>query len=234
MYIFFYYFLLFFIYSVLGWIIETINVSFTEQKFVNRGFLIGPYCPIYGWGAIFMILYLTQYKDNMLTVFILACVICSVLEYVTSYVMEKLFKTRWWDYSNRKFNLNGRICGMNSILFGLCGILVIYIVQPILIWLFSYFSNNAFLILTIIFLSIYITDTIISFNVVNRFKKTITYIDLKKDSTQEFSKMVLDVIKENHRVLQKRLFKAFPDIDLKKLAAIKEEITEELKDLLKK
>ena len=108
---------------------ETIFVGIQKKRIVDRGFLIGPYCPIYGVGALVMIFYLTQYKDNILTVFILGVVICSLLEYFTSYVMEKLFKTRWWDYSNNKFNLNGRICGFNSLLFGIAGVLVIYFVQ---------------------------------------------------------------------------------------------------------
>lgn len=106
------------IYSVIGWCLETTLVFINTKNFINRGFLIGPYCPIYGFGAVLMILYLTQYRDNILTVFILGAVTCSVLEYLTSYFMELLFKTRWWDYSNHKFNLNGRICGQNSLLFG--------------------------------------------------------------------------------------------------------------------
>ena len=122
----------FIIYSIIGWIVETSYVYISTKKFVDRGFLVGPYCPIYGSGAVLMILYLTQYKDNILTVFILSTVICSILEYLTSYIMEVLFKTRWWDYSTQKFNLNGRICGKNSLLFGLAGILVIYIIHPVI------------------------------------------------------------------------------------------------------
>ena len=127
------YFLLFFIYSVVGWAIETCYIFLTRDKLVNRGFLIGPYCPIYGAGAIAMIFYLSQYKDNALTVFLLGSLICSVIEYVTSYLMEKIFKARWWDYSRLKFNLNGRICLQNAILFGLLGLVLIYFINPFVI-----------------------------------------------------------------------------------------------------
>lgn len=232
--LFFYYFLIFLIYSVLGWIIESTLVSISDKKFINRGFLIGPYCPIYGWGCLFIILYLTQYQDNIFTVFLLGVVICSTLEYFTSYIMEKLFKTRWWDYSDEKFNLNGRICGKNSLLFGLGATIVIYIVNPILTQGLNKISEPLLLAISVFGLIIYITDTIISLNVINRFKKTLTTIDLNKDSTQEFSKLVLDTLRDNHKILEKRLMKAFPNINFKKIITLKNEITEELKELIKK
>lgn len=224
------YFLLFFIYSVIGWIVESTFVSIQTKKIVNRGFLIGPYCPIYGVGAVGMILYLEQYKNNIITVFLLAVIICSILEYFTSYIMEVLYKTRWWDYSDKKFNLNGRICGENALLFGLGGIIIIYIIHPLLTSKLILLNKTFLLIMTIIFFIIFLTDTIFSFNIVNRFKKTVTSIDLKKDSSAEFSKMVREVIGNNHRIFQNRLWKAFPDIDLGKIKQLKEEI----KDILKK
>lgn len=229
---FLFYFGCFFIYSVIGWIIETTLVSVRNKKFIDRGFLIGPYCPIYGYGAILMILYLTQYKDNILTVFLLGTVICSVLEYLTSYIMEILFKTRWWDYSGHKFNLNGRICGQNSILFGLGGIVVIYLTQPFLTNILSKIPINIFRAITVFFLIIYIIDSIISLNIITKFKKTLTNLDLKKDSTIEFTKMVKETINNNQRVFQKRLLNAFPNINFDKLINIKEEIKEDIKDLL--
>ena len=232
--LFFNYLLLFFIYSILGWIVETTFLAITEKKWVDRGFLIGPYCPIYGVGAILIVLYLTQYKNNFITVFILGVVVSSILEYFTSYIMEKLFKTRWWDYSNEKFNLNGRICGLNSLLFGLCSIGVIYFIQPILSLFIKILNTNLLVIITIIFLMIFITDIIISCNVANKFKKTVLNLELKKDSTQEFTKLVRETIKNNHKILQKRLFMAFPNIDLKRLRSLKSEIKEEIKEFLNK
>lgn len=79
------------------------------RRFINRGFLIGPYCPIYGFGSVLIGLLLSRYAGEPLVVFILAMVVCGTLEYVTSYLMEKLFHARWWDYSDKRFNLNGRI-----------------------------------------------------------------------------------------------------------------------------
>ena len=96
------YVLLFFIYSFAGWLMETVQISIRQKKFVNRGFLIGPYCPIYGCGVILITLLLQKYAGDIPLTFILSILICGTLEYMTSYVMEKIFKARWWDYSRIK------------------------------------------------------------------------------------------------------------------------------------
>lgn len=106
----YFYFILFLIYSFIGWFMEVCVTYPKNKKLVNRGFLLGPYCPIYGYSSIIMIFYLNHYKDNPLTVFLLAVVVCSFIEYMVSYIMEKMFNARWWDYSTRKFNINGRVC----------------------------------------------------------------------------------------------------------------------------
>ena len=213
---------------------ETIFVGIQKKRIVDRGFLIGPYCPIYGVGALVMIFYLTQYKDNILTVFILGVVICSLLEYFTSYVMEKLFKTRWWDYSNNKFNLNGRICGFNSLLFGIAGVLVIYFVQPSLDLFLSRLNDTFLIIINVICFVLFFVDMIISLRVANKFKNTIKGINCKKDSTEEFSRLVRETIINNNKILQQRLYFAFPGIDLKRLRDLKDNISSDIKVLLKK
>ena len=162
---FFIYFILFLIYSFLGWIIEVIVTFYKDKKFVNRGFLLGPYCPIYGFSSIIMILYLSRYRDSFITIFLLAVVVCSIIEYLVSYLMEKLFNARWWDYSNRKFNINGRVCLENSIWFGLLGTLLIYVVNPFLYNLISKMSDNVLLIVGSFLLIIFVIDLIISLNV---------------------------------------------------------------------
>ena len=225
------FFIYFILYSIIGWIIESTFVFLGTKNWVDRRFLIWPYLPIYGWGSILMILYLTQYKDNIITVFILGIVVCSILEYITSYVMEKLFKTRWWDYSNKKFNLNGRICGKNCLLFGILGVLLIYIIHPLLTNIVNKIPINILNIITIIIFTIFIIDNIISFNVCTKFKKTLTNLDLKKDSTKEFTKAVKETLYNNHKILERRLIKAFPDII--KIIEKKNEINEVTKEKIK-
>ena len=118
------YFLLFITYSFIGWIIEIIDRFKVNKKIVNRGFLIGPYIPIYGSCAIVMVLLLHSVKSP--TILFLSCIlIASIGEYLTSYIMEKVFHARWWDYSDYKFNLNGRICLINCLGFGVLGFILI-------------------------------------------------------------------------------------------------------------
>ena len=116
-------FLWFLFYSFCGWVYESILVSILERRPVNRGFLNGPLCPIYGVGAVGAVVVLGQ-VHNPLVVFLLSMVGASILEYVTSWVMEALFHARWWDYSDYKFNLNGRICLLGAFVFGVGGVLI--------------------------------------------------------------------------------------------------------------
>lgn len=116
----------------LGWVCEDLYCGIPAKKFINRGFFYGPYCPIYGVGALLVLYPLLFVKDYPILVFILGVIITSTLEYITSWVMEILFKTRWWDYSKRFMNINGRVCLLNSTLFGIMSIVVVYIIHPVI------------------------------------------------------------------------------------------------------
>lgn len=128
------YFLLanFFLYSFFGWIYESSYVSAKNKCFVNRGFLNGPLIPIYGVGATLIYVILYPIRDNILYVFVGGAILATVLELITSYVMEKLFHTKWWDYSNFKFNLQGRVCLMVSLFWGVLAILMTQLLQPLM------------------------------------------------------------------------------------------------------
>ena len=205
---FLYYFFIFIIYTFLGWVLEVAFIFIKTNRFVNRGFLIGPACPIYGFGALIMMFYLTQYKDEPFTVFIMGAFICSTLEYITSYIMEKIFKARCWDYSDKKFNVNGRICLTYAFLFGLCGVIMICFTNPIIIYLLNLIPENIMVIISSSFLIIFITDVLVSFNIISKFKTTA--LNIAKDSTEEINKKVIETIK--NKVLQKRIVKAFPSL----------------------
>lgn len=204
------FFLLFIIYSFVGWIVEIVYNGFVHKKFVNRGFLIGPYCPIYGFGALLVTVFLTQFRDNFIVAFVMSIFLFSILEYSTSYLMEKIFKARWWDYSEYKFNINGRICLETMIPFGLLGCFVIYVTDPLLKSLFSLMNPLFIKILAIILLVIFIADLIVSLKIINSFKKTaITF--LKRDNTEEITKKVKAFLLKKS-VWTKRLMQAFPKV----------------------
>ncbi|MDD4715137.1 MAG: putative ABC transporter permease [Oscillospiraceae bacterium] len=123
------YFLWFLFYSFLGWLYESVLCSIQGGKLVNRGFLIGPVCPIYGAGAVLLIGALSQVGNPALLFFAGIGLACS-LEYFTSWLLEKLFHARWWDYSRYRFNLNGRICLLGALVFGVFTVLLLLWLHP--------------------------------------------------------------------------------------------------------
>lgn len=130
--------LYFFLYSFLGWAQETVQCSIKEKRFINRGFLNGPICPIYGCGALLIFNLLLPIQRGIASpwlsvplVFLCGALIASVLEYVTSWAMETLFHSRWWDYSDKKWNINGRICFWISVGWGLLSIVLVFGIQPL-------------------------------------------------------------------------------------------------------
>lgn len=185
-------FLLFIIYSLIGWLIETTLKTIESKKFINRGFLIGPYLPIYGIGSLLMTILLKPFSKNVIILAIMSLVICSILEYITSYLMEKLFKARWWNYSNRILNINGRVCIGNSILFGLGGLIILKITNPILVNYLNNIDTRLLFWVTIILSIIFIIDLLISYIVINSFKKDV--IVKLEDSTEKITTKVRDVV----------------------------------------
>ena len=196
-----FYFSLFIIYSFMGWIMEVIWTFIKDGKFVNRGFLIGPYCPIYGVGCLLLIVLLDRFKFNIILLFLMSIILCSILEYSTSFIMEKLFKARWWDYSGRRFNLNGRICAETMIPFGILGVCVVYILNPI----FSNIFIDTFVFYGILIL--FIIDFFISFGIIENMRGTISSVSL--DNTEEITRRVKELLLSKS-ILHKRLVKAFP------------------------
>ena len=125
--------LYFFFYSLLGYIVEVLYCSIGEKRLVNRGFLHGPYLPIYGFGALIIVLLFSRFSDNVLVLFLLSVLGTSLLEYLTSYLLEVLFHAKLWDYSTYPLNLHGRVCALNSTLFGLLSLGLIYGIHPFLV-----------------------------------------------------------------------------------------------------
>ncbi len=126
-------------YSIAGWIWEVILFCFTEKKFINRGFVFGPVCPIYGAGALAMwgIFGVWLQWRNIFTLFFLGGLLACVMEYIISYGLEKIFHQRWWDYTRNRFNINGRVCPLGFTAFGVFCVLVVRWVQPFIIWVTS-------------------------------------------------------------------------------------------------
>lgn len=156
-------FLVFIIFSVIGWVCEVIFVwLFVEHRFVNRGFLHGPLCPIYGVGGLVILLLPSKLYSTWLPLFFSSMILCSVVEYISSWILEKLFHTLWWDYSNIPLNINGRVCLINSVLFGFMGLFVIHFAMPYIMSLLDmvdvfWAKRIALLILVVLLVDLFFT-----------------------------------------------------------------------------
>lgn len=181
------YILLFFIYSFLGWFMEVVKLFLNPKikRIINRGFLIGPYLPIYGCGVVAITLLLSKYQNDIPALFWLSMITCGILEYATSYIMEKLFNARWWDYSKKKFNINGRICLETLIPFGIAGVLIICFINPIFINLINILPEIIVHFLCGGLIAIFLVDLIISFTIISNLKNTANEIDLSEDDDTE-------------------------------------------------
>lgn len=239
------YFMLFIIYAVAGWICEVILQLIQKHKLADRGFLIGPYCPIYGCGAVLITCCLTPFNEHPIGLFVLAMVLCGSLEYATSFIMEKAFNARWWDYSNMRFNINGRICLETLVPFGIAGLLIIYVFNPFLLSILQGIQENTLNIISIVIAIIFAVDFIVSSKIIYNFKRTNKEVSQSKfkDSTEEISEKVREILR-NKSFLNRRLIDAFPDFTTilkekgeklkKKTAEVKEELTNKASDVQKK
>ena len=204
----------FFLYAVIGWCCEVVFCSIPKKKFINRGFLNGPYCPIYGVGAIIIVSILGPYINDPVSVFFVGVVSTSVLEYITSWAMEKLFHAKWWDYSNRKFNINGRVCLRNSLLFGVMALTLMYIVHPFVERIISRFSPFWLEVLATSLAVLMIADLVTSTletlnfkNKLNRVSELATSVtdDLKEKGVEtkgQLTQKITDVRNAQHELLE--------------------------------
>lgn len=204
---------LFLIYSFIGWCMEVIVTYINTKKFVNRGFLVGPVVPIYGTGGILIYVLLKKYLTDPIVLFVMSMVICTILEYFTSYYMEKLFKTRWWDYSNRKFNLNGRVCLFNTLCFGILSLVIMYYLNPLLISIIEGIDVRIVKIVTSILMILFLIDVVLSTKIIYSFKGISK--NILSDATEEVNKKVKEVIMSKG-VLLRRIAKSYPNFRVNK------------------
>lgn len=134
-------FLLFISFSFIGWASEVTYVGiFSVHKFINRGFLHGPICPIYGVGGVLILCLPHFILKSWILLFFSSMILCTIVEYFASWILEKLFHMKWWDYSKYRFNIHGRVCLLNSLLFGVLSVLIVYFIEPFILKFWQGFS----------------------------------------------------------------------------------------------
>lgn len=152
----------FFVYGVLGWCVEVAFAAVKEGRFVNRGFLNGPICPIYGVGVTVVVYFLTPYKDNLILLYALSTVLVTVLEGLTGYLMDKIFHHKWWDYTNQPLNIGGYVCLIFSLVWGVACVLIVRVIHPVIHKILTFIPHTLGLIMLAvleicIFVDLYVT-----------------------------------------------------------------------------
>ena len=225
--------LLFFSYAFIGWCIEVTLKYFQFHRFINRGFLSGPWLPIYGSGAVLITLAekgIRPLESSLGTTFVLSLFLCGALEYLTSYILEKRFHARWWDYSQKPMNLHGRVWIGNLILFGLGGVLIINLINPLLVRISWHLSLCAREGLALSLTAVFIADFVMSHFVLKLVKTSVE--SSKADNTEEISKEV-KLLLSDHSVFHRRFAEAYPEVVYKteRITARIEEIRAETEKL---
>ena len=185
--------LFFFIYSFIGWVWESCYVSVRKRRWVNRGFLHGPMLPIYGSGALVILISTIGVRENPWLIFLFGMLAATVLEYITGAVMEKMFHVRYWDYSRQKLNLNGYICVSSSLCWGVFSVLLVRAVHiPVeraVLDIPLFITDGAALVLTVIMT----VDLTQSFNEAMDLKQVLAQLEESKEQIGEMQEKLLQL-----------------------------------------
>lgn len=156
--------LIFLIGCLVGWIYEELFSIIIDKELVNRGFLYGPYLPVYGTGAVFLTLFLKKYKKKPILIFFMAVLITGIVEYITGYLMESIFNRTWWDYTGLFMNINGYVCLRSVLNFGVLALILLYLIEPLIYKFVNKYYKHS-LIITISSFIVIILDFIITLQI---------------------------------------------------------------------
>lgn len=195
----------FIIYSFLGWVMESIVRSIAEKKIINTGFLIGPICPIYGIGAIIIFLFLNQFENNLVLLFLISVIVLTIWEYLVGVLLETIFHTKYWDYSDHKINFQGRVCLTNSICWGVLGILFVKYIHPFIQEMVAKVDIRL-LHYTIGIISVVIlVDIIISVVKIKNIKETLAKVEALNKEIKEKLREIKQLTKEAEKNTEKNI-----------------------------
>lgn len=250
----------FLIYSFLGWIMESIFRSIIEKKVINTGFLKGPICPIYGFGALIMVAVLNGLSNNIVQLFISSVIILTLWEYIVGVLLEKIFHTKYWDYSDHKINFQGRICLSNSIYWGILGVVFVKYIHPFMQKIIENTNIDMLHFIVAIVSFVFLVDVITSVVKVKNIKSALERIEelnneikeklkeIAKETEKNTEKVnitenvqkIIEELNEKRNIIIFRLYKnvyrlkkAFPAIDTKEIREILNKKIE-LKKIVKK
>lgn len=188
--------LYFFVYGFLGWCTEVAYAAVKEHRFVNRGFLNGPVCPIYGVGVTVVIVCLTPYKENLFVLFVSSVILVTLLEGVTGWAMDKIFHNKWWDYSSRPFNIGGYVCLPFSLIWGAACVAVMDFIHPLLHRFLTFLPQTLGGILSIIMGAAMLADLYVTAAAIFRFNRRLARMDKVAFELHQISQQIGEDIYE--------------------------------------
>ncbi len=188
---------IFVIYACLGWCTEVAYAALDLGKFVNRGFLNGPYCPIYGVGVLIVIGVLTPLKYNFLILFAGSFLLTSVLEFLTGWILEKVFHNKWWDYSEYPFHIKGYVCLKFSVLWGLACSFIMLVFHPVVYQFVTVFPKTPGFLFLAVFLSAFSVDCLFTVSTILKLNRHLKGMDEVAGLLREFSDEIGENIYEN-------------------------------------
>ena len=196
------YVLLFFVFSAIGWAIESTYRSLGEKKIINSGFLYGPMCPIYGTGCLVFELILVPLslpiEKRLIPVLLLGMLLADIVEYGTSYIMEKLFNARWWDYSNNFMNLHGRICLRHTCYWAIFAFAYVYVIAPIYQYLISFIPQSIRAAAVFVILAVLAIDLSLTVKAVADISKLIKKLNGIKANISEKAELIKDAAENRY------------------------------------
>lgn len=192
-----YYILLyFFVYGFLGWCTEVAYAAFKEHRFVNRGFLNGPICPIYGVGVTIVIAFLTPYKDNLPLLYVSSVVLVTVLEGLTGWAMDKIFHNKWWDYSNQPLNIGGYVCLLFSLIWGVACVAIMDFIHPLIHDALTLLPQTIGIVLIVILGIVMIADLYVTSSTIFKFNRRLEHMEKIAAELHEISDQIGENIYE--------------------------------------
>lgn len=216
--------LYFFVYGFLGWCTEVIFAAFKQHRFVNRGFLNGPICPIYGVGVTLVIACLEAFQSNLLLLYISSVILVTVLEGVTGWAMDKLFHNKWWDYSKLPFNIVGYVCLLFSLIWGVACVFIVYFVHPLIHQVLSLIPHTAGIALIAILGIALLSDIIVTTSAIVKFNQ---YLERLKHITDELHAISNQIGSELYQNVMHVL--DMQESSRQKLDDVKLEVSEEIR-----
>lgn len=206
----------FFIYAFLGWVVEVIYHAIVQHKLANRGFLNGMLCPIYGVGMVILIVFLEPIKSNLVLLFLGAVVLCSLLELITGFVLKTLFKQRWWDYSEEKFNIGGYICLKFSLCWGFAGVFAVAVLHSAVEKLVGLVPFEVTAVVVVILTVLTVIDIAATVIDITGFNKELTHIDEMGDMIKAISDEITKMLYEESLDAEEAYMKRKLEIEQKK------------------